>query len=228
MKTSLRIRLPRRRQLLERNVGLDVQMPGMPIRKRLEKVNRRGTKVVVPSQRKALHNPEEKSFSKNKFVYDEGQDCYYYPEGHKLVYEGKQDGGKKIAYRITDAATCSACTHNGECANSQRGRKIVRLSQEEVQENLERQYEQPESQEIYARLKTLVEHPFGHIKRNLGMTNFLLRGREGAQAEISIAATCFNLVRMITLIGMLKSSWDSSLHYKAKSCTKRFSPVRLL
>ncbi|HHT9146184.1 MAG: hypothetical protein Q7J76_08485 [Candidatus Brocadiaceae bacterium] len=42
------------------------------------------------------------------------------------------------------------------------------------------------------------------MKRNLGITDFLLPGREGAQAEISIAATCFNIVRMITLIGGVK------------------------
>ena len=75
---------------------------------------------------------------------------------------------------------------------------------EEVKEKLERQYEQPESQEIYKRRKLRVEHPFGHIKRNLGMTNFLLRGRKGVQAELSIAATCFNIVRMITLFGGIK------------------------
>ncbi|MFQ5788099.1 MAG: transposase [Thermodesulfobacteriota bacterium] len=49
-----------------------------------------------------------------------------------------------------------------------------------------------------------MEHPFGHFKRNLGMTNFLLRGMEGVQAEFSIAATCFNIVRMITLFGGVK------------------------
>ncbi len=170
----------------------------------LEKIDRRGTKVIVPSQRQALHNPEEKPFSKNRFVYDKEQDCYYCPEGHKLTYEGKQAGGKKLAYRITDAGICKQCKHTGECTNSRTGRKIVRLSLEDVKERLERQYEQPASGEIYARRKARVEHPFGHIKRNLGMTNFLLRGREGAQAEISIAATCFNIVRMITLIGGVK------------------------
>ena len=46
-----------------------------------------------------------------------------------------------------------------------------------------------------------MEHPFGHIKRNLGMTYFLLRGREGVQAEIGIAATGFNIMRMITILG---------------------------
>ena len=170
----------------------------------LEKIDRRGTRVIVPSQQQALHNPEEKPFSKSKFVYDKEQDCYCCPEGHKLVYKGKQDGGKEIVYRITDAGICKQCKHYGECTDSRRGRKIIRLSQEEVKEKLERQYEQPKSQEIYARRKTRVEHPFGHIKRNLGITNFLLRGREGVQAEISIAATCFNVVRMITLLGGVK------------------------
>ncbi len=36
------------------------------------------------------------------------------------------------------------------------------------------------------------------------MTNFLLRGKEGVQAELSIAATCFNIARMITLFGGVK------------------------
>ena len=85
-----------------------------------------------------------------------------------------------------------------------RGRKIVRLLQEEVREKLERQYEQSESREVYKRPKSRVEHPFGHIKRNLGITNFLLRGRKGVQAELSIAATCFNIARMITLFGGVK------------------------
>ena len=170
----------------------------------LEEIDRRGTKVVVPSQRQALHNREERPFRKDKFVYDKEQDCYLCPEGHKLIYEGKQDEGKKVAYRITDADICKKCRHHGECTKSRSGRKIVRLLQEEVKEKLERQYEQPESQGVYARRKTRVEHPFGHIKRNLGITNFLLRGREGVQAEISIAATCFNVVRMITLIGGVK------------------------
>lgn len=46
------------------------------------------------------------------------------------------------------------------------------------------------------------EHPFGHLRRNLGVQSFLLRGIEGVRAEMSILATCFNLARMITLLGV--------------------------
>lgn len=172
--------------------------------KELEKIDRRGTSVIVPSQRQALHNPEDKPFTKDKFNYDKENDCYYCPEGHKLVYSRVHEKGRSIAYQMGDANNCRQCSNFGECTNSKNGRKIVRLLREDVREKLEQQYERSESQEVYKRRKSRVEHPFGHIKRNLGMTHFLLRGREGVQAELSIAATCFNIARMITLFGGVK------------------------
>jgi len=49
-----------------------------------------------------------------------------------------------------------------------------------------------------------VEHPFGHIKRNLGVGAFLLRGLEGVNAEINMLGTCFNITRMISILGGVK------------------------
>jgi hypothetical protein len=62
------------------------------------------------------------------------------------------------------------------------------------------------------RRKARVEHPFGYIKKVLGFNQFSLRGRQGAQAEASILATCFNLTRMICLFGGVKG-------FKAKMAT---------
>ena len=81
-------------------------------------------------------------------------------------------------------------------------KKIMGIHIKEIKEKLEAQYEQTESQEIYSRRKDRVEHPFGHIKRNLKIGSFLLRGRDGVQAETSLLATCFNIARMITIIGV--------------------------
>ena len=64
-----------------------------------------------------------------------------------------------------------------------------------------RTYESEEGQRIYERRKMKVEHPFGHIKRNLGAGAFLMRGLSGVNAELSLLATSFNLVRMIRLLG---------------------------
>jgi hypothetical protein len=40
-----------------------------------------------------------------------------------------------------------------------------------------------------------------HIKHNLGVRGFLLRGLDAVRAEFSIMASCFNITRMIRLLG---------------------------
>ena len=167
----------------------------------LQKIDGQGIKVVVPSQRQALHG-EEGPFSKSHFRYDQEQDCYWCPEGHRLSYVGTDKGSGKKHYQITSRKICQGCVHYGQCTEAKKGRKIIRLPLEEVKERLEAQYEEASSQEIYARRKARVEHPFGHIKRNLKTDAFLMRGREGVGAETSLLATCFNLTRMITILGV--------------------------
>jgi hypothetical protein len=78
---------------------------------------------------------------------------------------------------------------------------VDRLKDEEVKERLEEQYRESTSQAIYRKRKEKVELPFGHIKRNLGVQAFLLRGREGAGAEMGLLTSCFNVRRMMSLLG---------------------------
>ncbi len=73
---------------------------------------------------------------------------------------------------------------------------------EELKAKLEAIYQQEEGQKLYKLRKEKVELPFGHMKRNLGAGQFLLRGKAGVNAEISILSTCFNMARMITIIGI--------------------------
>lgn len=165
----------------------------------LEKIDSQGIKVVVPSQRQALHE-EEGPFSKRHFRYEKEQDSYFCPAGQRLGYVGTDRRTGKRHYRISDGGICRACEHYGQCTSSKNGRKIIRLPLEELKEKLEAQY--AASPEVYARRKKRVEHPFGHIKRNLQANAFLLRGRSGVAAESSLLATCFNLARMMTILGV--------------------------
>jgi hypothetical protein len=167
----------------------------------LEKIDAKGIDVIVPSQRQALHD-KEKPFSKSQFCYDKEQDCYWCPVGQRLNYLGTDRKSGKRHYRITDAQICHRCEYYGHCTKARLGRKIVRLAREELKEKLEAKYEQAASQQIYVRRKARVEHPFGHMKRNLKTDAFLMRGLEGVGAETSLLATCFNLTRMISLLGV--------------------------
>lgn len=169
----------------------------------LAKIDQQEIQVIVPSQRQALHE-EEGPFSKSHFSYDSAGDYYRCPEGHKLAYSFTDKKKGKRQYRMEDKKNCQCCRYFGQCTKSERGRSIIRLRNEEVKLKLEAQYETEAGQEIYRRRKMRVEHPFGHIKRNLKTDSFLLRRKEGVQAEVSLLATCFNVARMITLLGVSK------------------------
>ena len=93
------------------------------------------------------------------------------------------------------------CPAFGRCTTSKRGRKVSRLDEEELRERLEKEYALSENQEIYKRRQEKAELPYGYIKINLGVSSFLLRGREGAKAEMSILSLCFNVRRMLSLLG---------------------------
>ncbi len=101
---------------------------------------------------------------------------------------------------MPEKTICQWCPHFGVCTTSKQGRTIARLINEEVKQKLEAQYEQSESQAIYKLRQQKAELPFGHIKHNLKVDAFLLRGLDGVKAEASLLASCFNIRRMITLI----------------------------
>lgn len=166
----------------------------------LEKLDHQEIKIIVPSPRQAS-TKAAKPFDKSEFQYDRENDVYICPAGERLSYRRIEDKNKKV-YRV-GARVCRYCRYFGTCTTSRKhGRKIVRYINEEFRERLQSQYEQPDSQAIYKLRKQKVELPFGHIKHNLNAGHFLLRGLEGVRAEASLLASCFNLARMITLIGV--------------------------
>lgn len=188
-------------QVLEKPCEVACADAGYADAEELEKIDSKNTKVIVPCQRQPLHK-EQEPFSKQHFIYDKDKDCYYCPEGHCLAHVGTERKDGKKRYQIVDKQPCFSCKHWGQCTKSSTcGRRTLRLRNEDTRERLEAQYEAPESQEIYARRKARVEHPFGHLKRNLKADSFLLRGRDGVNAETSLLCTCFNIARMIKLLG---------------------------
>lgn len=158
--------------------------------------------VIIPSQRQSSKK-KPGPFDREKFRYDTEHDCYICPEGNKLYRTKNTNEKGHIHYRMKSSLTCKGCRHygQGKCTSGQRGRQISRLRNEALREHLEAVYEQEDSQKIYKRRKERAELPFGHIKHNLGARNLLLRGFDGAKAEVSLLCSSFNIRRMITLLG---------------------------
>jgi transposase len=166
----------------------------------LEKIDEQDITVVVPSVRQASRR-EPEPFDKSNFTYDSEKDCFICPEGHVLRYSYTNTVKRTKVYRI-GGSVCRRCCYFGDCTKHPKGRTVTRLLKQELVEKLEKQYDQRESQQIYAIRKQKVELPFGHLKRNLKVDAFLLRGLEGVRAEMSVLAGCFNIARMITIFGV--------------------------
>jgi len=164
--------------------------------------------VIVPSQKQAQKDNDRhplKPFDKEQFKYNKDADRYTCPEGNQLRYIGFSGGPTKKCYRAK-AKICRKCRYfgkeAGKCTNSKSGRKIIRLVDEELKEQMESNYASEQGQEIYKLRKQKVELPFGHFKRNLRVGQFMLRGKPKVNAEVAILATCFNITRMISILGI--------------------------
>ena len=166
----------------------------------LEKIDNKGIKVIVPNMRLAS-GKKPGPFDVSRFIYDSNRDCFICPAGETLHYSTTESKRNRKSY-IAKPPVCKRCKYFGQCTKSQHGRKVTRLLKQDLYDRLARQYKQKDNQEIYKRRKQKVEHPFGHMKHNLGVSGFLLRGLGGVNAEASLLSSCFNIARMITLVGI--------------------------
>jgi transposase len=166
----------------------------------LKEIDLHHTDVIIAPQQ-----PTSKTaampFDWTQFTYDEQKDCFICPEGHPLTCKGVDTQRHCRSYYA--GSVCQTCKHFGLCTiNRLQGRKVRRYDYGTLRIELEYRYQQPDAQAIFARRKSRVEHPFGHFKRNLGAGHFLLRGLAGVRAEMAMLAGCFNIRRLITLLGV--------------------------
>ena len=166
----------------------------------LEQVDKQDIKVIVPSKQQASRN-EPGQFDRSAFTYIAQDDVYVCPAGQKLPYQWNNVKRNRREY-VADLRICRACEHFGLCTKGKKyGRRINRNNNEQFRDRMRNQYAQADSQQVYHRRKQKVEHPFGHIKHNLKANGFLLRGLAGVKAEMSVLSSCFNIARVISIIG---------------------------
>lgn len=174
----------------------------------LKAISEQGMEVIVPSNKQTQQkkpsfkaNPEKERFDKDNFQFDESSNCYICPEGEVLTFSYWCKVKNANVYRIRSGSICQGCRHFGVCTKAKRGRSIRRLVNEGFRRQLATLYESDQGQALYSRRKEVAELPFGHLKKNLGFTQFMMRGRAAASAELAIAANCFNITRMINILG---------------------------
>jgi hypothetical protein len=142
----------------------------------LRTVDLEQTDVIVAPQTSSIP-ATDKPFDKSHFTYNESDDTYICPEGHRLTCKGMDTKNHCRSYYA--GAVCRTCKHFGQCTtNRLQGRKVRRYEFEPLRASLEQRYHEPDAQAIFVHRKGRLEHPFGHFKRNLEAGFFLLRGLE--------------------------------------------------
>lgn len=115
----------------------------------------------------------------------------------KFKWNGKQRGKEYKRYTCENYMDCGK---KDSCTSSKGGRAVTRLKEEEIIEMIDKKTN--EKNNIYHKRGSIVEHPFGTIKRHLGYTYFLTSGLDSVNAEGGFICLAYNLKRLINIMGV--------------------------
>ena len=128
----------------------------------------------------------------------------------------QQSSGRKNLYwfkRYTiKYSICSVCPYATECAGGKlkqsQGKSIERSEFADATEHNNQQVALRKNE--YRRRQSIVEHPFGTIKRGWGFTYTLLKTIPKVETEFSLIFLCYNFRRLVTIMGFdgLKQALD--------------------
>ena len=166
----------------------------------LKACGKNGTIAYVARQTysNATGNPQ---YYPDKFRYDPIEDVYICPEGHKL-YRPKHKGKIPERIQFKDYEACKTCPSKEKCTKSKKGRIISRDKDQEVLDTVN--VRTLANMDKYLKRQTIVEYPFGTIKRTMDAGYFLTRGLESVKAEAALTFLAYNMKRAINIIGVKK------------------------
>lgn len=148
----------------------------------------------------------------DKFKYNPENNTYTCPEGQILECITKKKDAEERKY--VNYAACAECPCKDKCTTAKKGRVITRKQNEDYVEIVDKRTK--ENKTKYSKRQEIIEHVFGTLKRTMNFTHFLLRGSMKVNGEISIAFFCYNLKRVVNILGSagLIASLDNEIMTK--------------
>src|SRR6266851_2645583 len=159
----------------------------------------------VPSNRAINNQGDGTFFDRTVFQYQEQSDTFVCPAGQTLTRKQLARKDRAVIY-AAQPEVCGACALKGRCTARSR-RFVTRHLHEAALQRMD----QRATPEVMRLRRSTVEHPFATLKyRIFGHPRFLLRGRSGAQTEMSLAVMAYNFKRMFNILGglQLKASFS--------------------
>ena len=173
--------------------------------KEFKKCNEDNINAIVPEANKQQVQKDKGKFTREEFKYNKEKDCYICPNNQELKRRvAPQIKNGKINFIYAGAsAVCKSCPLKDKCIPTQTPYKqLYRWENEHIIEEHQQKMKTKEAKEIVKKRGSIVEHPFGTIKRSLGWDHFLVRGKEKVSGENALIMFTYNFKRMLNLIGI--------------------------
>ncbi len=190
--------------------------------------------VNVPSTPHANQIPDP-NYCISNFVYDKENDTYTCPEGEILITNGNwcnaRNKNGEVYYRFKNYGTvkCKECPVRSKCTINKKGRRIKRSEYaENIQSNTKRMIDLKDK---YRQRKSIVEHPFGTMKRQWGYDHIITKKYiKRATADVGLIFSCYNIKRLINILGIdaLIESFNKGKRFCAQILTRYGIKLRLL
>jgi transposase len=158
------------------------------------------THVCVPNP---ASNAPDKAYNLSQFNYNKAQDTYTCPAGETLITNGNWYNKRVYLVKQYKTKNCKNCPVKSSCTKSKSQRIIERHQFAEALEiNKKNIAKKPE---IYAQRQSIVEHPFGTLKRSWGFDYILTKKTmKHASADVGFMFIAYNLKRLINIMGIEK------------------------
>jgi hypothetical protein len=152
-----------------------------------------GKNVLMPPQ-EPNKEKREALFCNSSFLHDEIKDVLVCPAGREvpLLRLSKHQSG---TYKMYAARGCQSCSFYKQCAGGKTSRTLQRSIVHREREEMRERLRSEEGKQRYKLRGQTVEPVFGQMKTNRGLDRLLLRGIEGAKAELALALLVHNVMK---------------------------------
>jgi len=174
----------------------------------LQDCRQRDIELLAPVQSNAFTESKKRAqtnqqISKDEFDWDDAEQCYRCPQGHRLDYLNRtrkqRHGGRQLwesRYRC-DPAHCGACPLAERCLRpGSASRTIKRLQGQELLDAQREKMADPQTQERYRLRGQTVELAYADSKGNRRQQRFHGRGLSRVRAETGLMVVAQNILHL--------------------------------
>lgn len=167
----------------------------------VDELESRNIDTCIPSSQTAgkLHKSsstkpmDNKKYTPDDFIYDKELDKYICPRGNRLSHRRSYKHHKRIIRIFCSDKNCLSCPDMHRCISKQNKTGYKTLQIDPVYVNTKEKFKDDVYKKRYKQRSWIIEHIFGHLKKNLKFTQFNLRGLKGARIETTLLCIGYNL-----------------------------------